>query len=181
MLLTAAGIVPGQEDALTLLQQLPPVKPVSAGDQVGRRQPVQCHVHPPLLQLLQDAAADVGDEGDLHLRMGIKIGHHRVEKAIGVDPGSQPHPQGLHRAGRQLPGHLLKLLPALGHLPGALAEALPLRRQAHSLGRTQKQGTAQLLLQLPHLLGQGGLGEKQVLRRPGEILIFCHRQNIQHL
>ena len=113
--------------------------------------------------------------------MGVKIGHHRVKEAVGVDPGPQPHPQGFHRAGHQLSGHLLKVLPAFGHLPGAAAEALPLRRQAHPLGRAQKQGAAQLLLQLPHLLGQSRLGQEKMLRRPGKILIFCHRQHVQHL
>ena len=60
-------------------------------------------------------------------------------------------------------------------------EGLPIRIEPHPLAVPVKQRHPQLRLQIGDGLGQGGLGDVQFLRRPGDVLQPGHRAKIIQL
>lgn len=76
------------------------------------------------------------------------------------------------------PEFLLRLVRHGDDLLGALPEQHPLRGERHPVASPHEELLPQLLLQIPDLPGQRGLGEMQIIRRAGDGFLPGDRQKI---
>ena len=105
-------------------------------------------------------------------------------KGGGVDAGVSAAPVGGGNADRDRRGMaaesdvVLKVLLQLLIPPGKIQKKLPLRRGGDGRVGAVKQLEAQLFFQLAQLLGEGRLGDEQVLCRQRDVFAFVYFQHI---
>jgi len=119
-------------------------------------------------------------EAHLYVRLVQQVQElHKGHGAEGIALGG--HGQGCPVGGAALAVIAAELAAAIHQRRDLRHQLAPLLRQRHAPVGAQKHRHAQLPLHLRNGGGQGGLGQKQVLRRPVHGAAAIHLQNVAHL
>ena len=142
----------------------------------------QYEIQPPRFQLPQQNLGIVHQQGE----RGIRLGPQEMLDLRGDDEfpdgfGS-PHPQGERDRCRHRRFHFLAVV---GHGPGELPQTQAGLRQAEHLSLIGEKPAAIVVFQVVDVVSHRGLGQTQLLRRPGIIHRLAHSKEripsrIQH-